>query len=152
MTREARAPWGDAARAEPAGWVADPAPAFPACPRRFPPARERAAGSPPAAALKYERIDGPAVEITVGDTDGLVFQFSGRPDSIMLSARAFPALFTLTDRLRREATVILVNVGQSLETYVARDTVLARNAVAGSAAIVTCVGKWAALDEPSSAY
>jgi hypothetical protein len=151
MSPEHRAPWGATARAQLPTWVPDPAPASPTCPRRYPTARERVAGPPPAAALKYERIDGPATLTTAGDTDALLFAFSGRPDSILLSAQAFGALFTLTDRLRRESTVILVPAGESIETYVARDTVLVRNAVAASNALVTCVGKWAMLDEPSSA-
>lgn len=118
----------------------------------YPESRPRAVGALPAAALKYERIDGPASPVTVGDTDAEVFRFSGRPDTIMLAARAFSALVTLTDRLGREATTLLVPAGQSIETYIARDVVIARNAVAGSAAILSIVGKWAELDEASSAY
>jgi len=122
------------------------------CPQTFPAARERAPGAPPAAPIKYERLDGPADQVTLGDADATIFRFSGRPDSIMLSSNLFAALFTLTSRLGGEPTVLLVGAGETIETFVARDTVLARNAVAGSNAKVTVVGKWAALDEPSSAY
>jgi len=122
------------------------------CWKTYPAARERAPGPPPAAAIKYERIDGPADQVTLGDTDATVYRFSGRPDSIMLSANLFAALFTLTSRLGGEPTVLMVGAGETVETFVARDTVLARNAIAGSNAKVTVVGKWAALDEPSSAY
>jgi len=43
-------------------------------------------------------------------------------------------------------------VNETVETYIARDTVLVRNAIAGSNAAVTVIGKWAALDEATSAY
>ena len=112
----------------------------------------RAPGASPAAGLKYERIDGPAAPVTLGDTDAEVFRFSGRPDSIFLAARAFPAIVTLTDRLGREVTTLLVPVDAAVETYVARDRVLGRNAIAGSNAVLSVVGKWAELDEPSSAF
>lgn len=120
--------------------------------RGYPEPRMRAVGALPAAALKYERVDGPTAEITCADTEAEVFRFSGRPDTIFLSARSFPAIVVLTDRLNRERTTLLVPVNASIETFVARDTVRARNAIAGSAAIITVVGKWAELDEASSAY
>jgi hypothetical protein len=147
-----RAPWGDAARAEPAYGTEARAPRLPPCAPHFPQLRERAPGPPPAAPIKYERIDGPADQVTLGDNDAEIFRFSGRPDSIMLSANLFGALFTLTSRLGGEPTVILVGAGETIETFVARDRVLARNAVAGSNSKVTVVGKWATLDEPTSAY
>ena len=120
--------------------------------RGFPEPRTRAAGALPAAALKYERVDGPAAELTLTDTEAEVFRFSGRPDTIFVSARAFPAVVILTDRMNNERTVLLVPVNGSIETFIARDTVRARNAIPGSAAIITVVGKWAQLDEASSAY
>ena len=122
------------------------------CPKTYPAQRERAPGAPPAAMLKYERIDGTPAEFTSGDTDTVAFAFSGRPDSILLSVRAFPALFTMTSRLGGESTVLLVPVNETVETFTARDTVLVRNAIAGSNALVTVVGKWAQLDEPTSSY
>ena len=149
---EPRAPWGPTARARPSIWVADPATSGALTAHTAPPVRERAPGPPPAAALKYERIDGTRAEVTVTDVDAVAFRFSGRPDSITLSARLFGALFTLTSRLGGEDTVILVPVNTSIDTFIARDTVLVRNAIAGSAAAVTVVGKWAALDEPTNAY
>jgi len=149
---EPRTPWGDTARARPGVGFEARVPRLAPCAPHFPGLREREPGAPPAAPIKYERIDGPADQITLGDTDATIFRFSGRPDSIMLSANLFGALFTLTSRLGGEPTVLLVGAGETVETFVARDTVLARNAVAGSNAKVTVVGKWAALDEPSSAY
>lgn len=106
----------------------------------------------PSATLKYERIDGPTSETTLGDSDAVVFTFSGRPDSIYLATRSFPAIVTLTDRLNREQSVLLVPVGAAVETFISRERVIARNAIAGSNAILSVLGKWAELDEPSSAY
>jgi len=149
---EPRAPWGDKARGVAAVGYEARVPRLAPCAPHFPPLRERAPGPPPAAMLKYERVDGSSAEFTSGDTDTLAFAFSGRPDSILLSARAFPALFTLTSRLGGETTVILVPVNETVETFTARDTVLVRNAIAGSNALVTVVGRWAEQDEPTSAY
>jgi hypothetical protein len=149
---EPRAPWGEKARGEPAVGAEARAPRLAPCAPHFPPLRERAAGPPPAAALKYERIDGPAAPVTLTAADTLVFRFSGRPDSIFLSARVAPALVTLTDRLGRESSTIMVPVDTTVETFVARDTVLARDGLGGATSVLSVVGKWAALDEPSSAY
>lgn len=150
--RDQHAPFGCQGRARAAETTPGRVPVAAPGPQSFPAANLRIPGRPPAAALKYERIDGPADVSNAPDADALLFQFSGRPDTITLSAQTFGAIFTLTDRLRRELTVYHVPAGSSIETFVARDTVLVRNAVAASVAIVHCVGKWAELDEPSSAY
>jgi len=93
-------------------------------------------------------------ETTLGDTDAEVWTFSGRPDSITISARAFPALVTLTDRLSRTESTILVQVGAPLDTRISRERVIARNAIAGSNAVLNVVGKWVALDvdEPNPGH
>jgi hypothetical protein len=147
-----RAPWGEAARATEAYGVEPRVPRLPPCAPHFPPLRERAAGPPPAAAVKYERIDGPSDVITLGDNDAVVFRFSGRPDSIWLSCSDNDAMVTLTSRLGGESTVMHLHKDIAVETFVARDTVVARNHTNGQNAKLSVVGKWAALDEPSSAY
>lgn len=149
---EPRAPWGATARARPTGWTPDPPAGGIEAERAFPALRERVPGPPPAAAIKYERIDGPVSPITLTATDAVVFRFSGRPDSIFLSARVAPAIVTLTDRLGSESTSLMVPVDTTVETFIARDTVIARDGLGGVTSVLSIVGKWASLDEPSSAY
>ena len=96
--------------------------------------------------LTYEAL---ATATTLGDTDTEIGRFSGVPDSIVLTSSAFGALFTLRRRGSESGTLIRVLVGDTVETHLARDVVLARNAVAGSNAVVSVVGKWAAR-EPAS--
>lgn len=81
-------------------------------------------------------------ETTLADTDATIITFSGRPDAIILQARSFPALVTLTDRMNRETSTILVQVGAALDAGISRERVIARNAIPGSNAILNVVGKW----------
>ncbi len=114
---------------------------------KYPEQRGRAPSPfPPAAPEKFERYESNG-ETTLGDTLAEVIVFSGKPDVITLSARAFPALFELGDRLGSETHLILVNAGTTVETRISRERVRARNAVAASNAIVNVVGKWAAAEE-----
>ncbi len=117
-----------------------------ACRFHFPPERLRALTPHDASAPVYERIDGPTGLTTAGDTDAVVFTFSGKPDAIRLGARAFDALFTLDDPAGAETATILVPAGQSILTHVSRRRVQVRNAVAGSNAIVSVQGLWQARD------
>lgn len=114
----------------------------------FPRARERWAGDPPAAPELYERIESPGVETTLGDTDAEVFTFSGRPDSIVLSARTNGALVTLVDELNRNTHPISILAGTTIETHVRARRVIARNLVGGSNAALSVHGKWAARRDP----
>jgi hypothetical protein len=116
----------------------------------YPQDRERPSVNPPSAVPRYGRLDGPASPTTLSDTDATVWTFSGRPDKIILSARAFPALVTLTDRLNRETSTILVPTDSAIPVELARERIVARNAVPGSNSVLGVVGLWGSSDEPSS--
>lgn len=116
----------------------------------YPAPRERPWPAPVAAVPRYGRLDGPTTPTTLADTDATVWTFSGRPDKIILSARAFPALVTLTDRLNRETTVLLVPTDATVPVELARERIIARNAVPGSNSVLGVIGLWGESDEPSS--
>jgi hypothetical protein len=110
---------------------------------RYPPDRlARPDGTGPRVAEKYERYESNG-ETTLADTIADVHTFSGRPDAIVLTARLFGALVTLTDRLNQETSEILVPVNTTVRTYLSREKVQARNAIAGSNAVLNAVGMWA---------
>jgi len=139
---------GPAARAVPAISPGNRELSPPVPPCSWPKPRERNPGVMPAAGLKYQRLDGTRDDVTLTDTFATLFTFSGRPDVIWVSVRAFPAMFRFTDRLSREDSVIQVDAGQTRELHISRERVEARNCIAGSDAIVTVVGGWAERDEP----
>jgi hypothetical protein len=116
----------------------------------YPVARERPLTAPLSAVPKYGRLDGPLTDTTLADTDATVFTFSGRPDKIILTARSFPALVTLTDRLNRETSTLMVPVNGVVSVELARERIVARNAIAGSNAVLGVVGMWGEAGEPSS--
>ncbi len=91
---------------------------------------------------RYERYETTEGLVTVGDADAQIIAFSGTPDSIVLRATTFDALVTLTNRAGQESHEILVVAGDRVETHLSRDRVLARNRVAGSAALLYVEGKW----------
>jgi hypothetical protein len=130
--------------------IAPPAMHRPICPRWFPPDRYRPEGAEPAAVPKYERIDGPNGETTLGDSDAIVWTFSGVPDLIVLSARTNGALVKLTDRLNRETSPLTVLPGQPVYIYVGRERVTAKNLVPGSNSLLSVTGFWAEYAELGS--
>lgn len=93
---------------------------------------------------RYERYESNEGETTLADTDATIIDFSGKPDAIILAARTNGALFTLTDRLNRETSEIVVAAGQQLTVRLAKQRVIGRNLVAGNNAAVNVVGMWAA--------
>jgi len=95
--------------------------------------------------VSYESL---ATSTTLGDTDAEIGRFSGVPDSIVLTASANGALVTLRQRGREGNTTIRVLAGETVETHIAADVVVARNAVALSNAVLSVVGKWAARLRP----
>jgi hypothetical protein len=109
---------------------------------RFAVARGRAHGALPNATPKYERAEGGTL-VTSADTAAECASFSGHPDTIVLSAQAFGAIFTMQDYMRRDICDLHVPAGGTQESYIRARRVLVRNAVAGSNAIVMAVGKWA---------
>jgi len=112
--------------------------------RGYPVARPRATGAAAITVEKYERYEATAGFVAVADTDTEVITFSGRPDSIVLHALVGAVLVTLTDRLDRETHVIPVGIGETIETHIGRERVLARENVAAAGATLSVVGKWAA--------
>lgn len=104
----------------------------------------------PSAVPRYERIDGPSGETTLGDSDATVHTFSGTPDLILLNARTNSAFVTLTDRLNRETHAVTVLVGNPVYVYVGRERVVARNLVAGNNALLSVTGFWAERNERGS--
>ncbi len=112
--------------------------------RCYPPARGLSSARAVGAPERYERVDGPTGETALGDADAVVHNFAGAPDLIVLSARTFGALVTLTDRLNREQHAITVLPGQPVYVHASRDRVTARNLVAGSNAVLSVSGFWAA--------
>lgn len=114
----------------------------------YPRARERDAGPAPVVGELYERAEGIAAEATLADTEALVFTFSGRPDSIVVTARSFGARVRLTDELGRESAPFTVLAGESIETHLRARKVYAANLVAGSNALLSVHGKWAARRDP----
>jgi len=111
-------------------------------PLNRPPDREQESKRGPNVSGRFERYEGPATEQTLADTDAVIFRFSGYPDAIDLTARAFPAMFTLQDFLGHPESPIIVQVGQTVRTNISRPVVVARNAIAGSNALVGVTGKW----------
>jgi hypothetical protein len=115
----------------------------------FPSPRARARGAPTLIGEKYERYESTAGFVAVADTDTEVITFSGRPDSIVLHALVGAVLVTLTDRLDRQTHVIPVGIGETIETHIAAERVLARENVAAAGATLSVVGKWAEPADPA---
>lgn len=149
--RDVRPPHGVAARAVPGGarFNRERSPAVPSS--AFPSPRVREAGPAPLVGSKFERTDGPTAPVTLGDTDATIFTAAGRPDAWLISARAFPAIVTFTDRLNRETSTCLIPTDSSDTYYVSRERIVARNAIGGSNAVLGVLALWAALDEPHGA-
>lgn len=111
--------------------------------RGYPAPREaysRSAG--PAAGIRYERAQGSG-QVTAADTISTLILFSGRPDSIVLTAHENGAIFTLSDKLGRDSVEILLGADASHETFIGYEKVQVRNHAAGSNAHVSATGKWA---------
>jgi hypothetical protein len=75
--------------------------------------------------------------VTLGDTNATLFIASGTPDKWRVTARAFGALIVPTNVLDQEESAILVPVGETVEFYLPRRKLRARNATAGSNATVS---------------
>lgn len=109
----------------------------------FPPARTRARGANVGTVEKYERGEGPNGELTLADTEALVFTFSGKPDTIFVQARTNGAVIRMTDDLGRGSGFLTVHAGENFETHFSARKVFARNLTGGSVALLSIFGKWA---------
>ena len=108
----------------------------------YPAARpDRQDTSAPRAAPRYEVIES-SPPLTCTNADALVIQFSGLPDGIDFSAHTFPAVFTLQDEMGVELGEVTVGPGVPYSSLLSARRVLARNAIAGSPAVASAVGKW----------
>lgn len=83
------------------------------------------------------RIESTNGEVTLGDANATVFTASGTPDKWRITARAFGALVVLTNILDQDEQAVLVPAGETVELYVPRRRVRARNATAGSNATLS---------------
>ena len=83
------------------------------------------------------RMESTNGEVTLGDTNANLFTASGTPDKWRVTARAFGALIVPTNILDQEESAILVPAGATVEFYVPRRKLRARNATAGSNATVS---------------
>lgn len=83
---------------------------------------------------RMESTDG---EVTLGDANADLFVASGTPDKWRVTARAFGALIVPTNILDQEEDAILIPAGQTVEFYVPRRKLRARNATGGSNATVS---------------
>jgi hypothetical protein len=109
----------------------------------------RAVVPPAVTAERYQRAESSSLT-TLGDTNATVITFSGRPDAVQLSAQAFGAIFVLDDLVNRTLTELHIPAGASETIRVNPKIVRARNAVAGSNAIVMAVGLWAERGEAAN--
>jgi hypothetical protein len=106
-------------------------------PRVYPSARPMGGaegGHTPELLWRMESTDG---EVTLGDTTADLFSASGTPDKWRVTARAFGALIVPTNILDQEEDAILVPAGETVEFYVPRRKLRARNATAASNATVS---------------
>lgn len=110
----------------------------------YPLPRRTGALEPGFTSEKYYRMESSGVEITVGDTDAVVFTFSGYPDKIHLHTRTNSALVTLTDRFSGESDEVIVNPNNPDSYFLPRNVVIARNLVALSAALLFVEGYYLA--------
>jgi hypothetical protein len=110
----------------------------------YPAARERGWSEPPAQASRFPRYESMAADVASIDTDAELITFSGRADSVRLSARTNGARFTLTDRLNRETHFVVVLAGLTDTVDIPCERVLVRSHVAGAAASCFVTGMFAA--------
>lgn len=92
------------------------------------------AGFTPELLWRVESTDG---EVTLGDTNADLFTASGTPDKWRVTARANGALIVPTNILDQEEDAILVPAGETVEFYVPRRKLRARNATAAANATVS---------------
>lgn len=105
-------------------------------------AKARGVVPTPVASDRFQRAEASSLT-TLGDTNAAVVTFSGRPDAVRLSAQAFGAIFVLNDLEGRQLTEVHIPAGGSEMVPLNPRNITARNAVAGSNAIVMAVGLWA---------
>jgi hypothetical protein len=114
------------------------------CPCSWPKPRAGRGAEGPPRLDEFVAGESLATATAIGDADAEVGRFSGAPDSIVLQARANGAIFTLRTRDSTSGRIIVVQSGETIETHLRAEVVLARNLTAGMNAVVAVHGKWAA--------
>jgi hypothetical protein len=95
----------------------------------------------PSRAPKYEVVES-APPLVCANAAAQVIRFSGSPDSIDLSAVLFPVIFTLQNDMGVTLGEVTVGPGIPYTSNLGAMLVLARNAIAGSNATASAIGKW----------
>jgi hypothetical protein len=80
--------------------------------------------------------------ITQGDAAADLISFSGFPDRIEITVRTFAAIINLTDEQNREGPDIRIEADGTYDAQIRAKKVRARNATAGSNALIQAIGKW----------
>jgi len=106
-------------------------------PRVYPGLRPMPGPEPGFVPEQLWRVESTDGEVTLGDTNADVFTASGTPDKWRVTARAFGALIVPTNVLDQEEDAILVPAGETVELYLRRRKLRARNATAASNATVS---------------
>ncbi len=81
--------------------------------------------------------------VTQGDALADLIVFSGVPDRIEITCLSFPVLVQFTDEQGRVRPEIRIEAGGAYDAQLRARKVRARNATAGSNALVQVIGKWA---------
>lgn len=116
-----------------------------------PPPRPRTAGGPPVAQERHGRTESTNGEVTLADTDAVVFTASGTPDLWVFTARTNGALVVLEDVVGREDDAITILAGFPMSVRLPRRRATARNLVAGSNAALSVTCFYAEAGEPFDA-
>lgn len=103
----------------------------------FPTPRPMGAPDPGFTPELLERFESTDGEVTLGDTNADLIIASGTPDKWRVTARAFGAFIVPTNELNQEEDALLVPAGTTIEFYVPRRKLRARNATAASNATVS---------------
>jgi len=113
--------------------------------------RPRIGAGAPAVAERHGRTEGTDGEITLGDTNAVIFTASGLPDLWVFTARTNGALVVLEDILGREDDALTVLAGFPVQVRLPRRQVSARNLVALSNAALSVTAYYAQPGEPAEA-
>jgi hypothetical protein len=80
--------------------------------------------------------------VTQADTAADLISFAGFPDRIELTVLTFAAIVNFTDEQNREGPDIRIEANGTYDAQLRAKKVRARNATAGSNALVQAIGKW----------
>jgi hypothetical protein len=113
--------------------------------------RPRIFAATPIVAERHGRTEGTDGEVTLADTNAVIFTASGLPDLWVLTARTNGALVVMDDIAAREDDAITVLAGFPVQVRLPRRRIQARNLVAGSNAALSVTAYYAQPGEPFEA-